>query len=134
MAAAAVVGRLDPGDDREAELSRVAQRRRLRTFFCSRLKNDSIAALSAQAPTRPIDPCSWCAAGLADEGVGAELAAAVGVDHGAGRAAQRDGVAQGVTARSAVIRVDHGVADDPVGAGVLDRAQVELALARWGAR
>ena len=37
--------------------SRVAQRRRFRTFFCSGLKNDSIAALSAQAPTRPIEPC-----------------------------------------------------------------------------
>lgn len=28
----------------------------MRSFFCSRLKNDSIAALSQAAPTCPIDP------------------------------------------------------------------------------
>lgn len=28
----------------------------LRTFFCRWLKNDSMAALSAAAPTRPIEP------------------------------------------------------------------------------
>src|SRR3954466_11873242 len=38
--------------------ARVAHRRRSKTFFCSRLKNDSIAALSAQVPTRPIEPRS----------------------------------------------------------------------------
>lgn len=32
-----------------------------RTFFCRREKNDSIAALSAHAPTLPIEPVSpWC--------------------------------------------------------------------------
>src|SRR4029453_6221405 len=35
----------------------VVPRRRFSTFFWSRLKKDSMAALSAQAPTRPIDPC-----------------------------------------------------------------------------
>ena len=29
-----------------------------RTFFCSSEKNDSMAALSAQAPTLPIEPVS----------------------------------------------------------------------------
>ena len=38
--------------------SRVAQRCRSSTFFCSRAKKDSIAALSPQAPTRPIEPTS----------------------------------------------------------------------------
>src|SRR5690349_12298396 len=38
--------------------SRVGQRCRSRTFFCSRAKNDSMAALSPQAPTRPMDPVS----------------------------------------------------------------------------
>src|SRR5215210_6936151 len=36
--------------------SRVAQRCRSSTFFCSRAKKDSIAALSPQAPMRPIEP------------------------------------------------------------------------------
>jgi hypothetical protein len=35
---------------------RVAQRRRSRTFFCSRLKKLSMAALSPAAPTRPMEP------------------------------------------------------------------------------
>ena len=34
------------------------QRRRPRTFHGNGAKNDSIAALSPQAPTRPIDPGS----------------------------------------------------------------------------
>jgi hypothetical protein len=36
--------------------SRVAQGWRFRTFFYSRLKKDSMAALSPAAPTLPIDP------------------------------------------------------------------------------
>ena len=56
LAASTVVGGLDPDDDRQPELFAVRQRRRFRTFFCSRLKNDSIAVLSAQVPTRPIEP------------------------------------------------------------------------------
>jgi len=40
--------------------SLVAQLRRLRTLFCSKLKNDSIAALSPAAPTLPIDPTMSC--------------------------------------------------------------------------
>src|ERR1700747_2947393 len=36
--------------------SRVSQRRRSSTFFCSRLKKLSMAALSPAAPTQPIDP------------------------------------------------------------------------------
>ena len=58
----AVIGPLDPGHDRDAQfLSRVAQARRSRTFFCSRLKNDSIAALSQDA-TLPIEPTRLWAA------------------------------------------------------------------------
>jgi hypothetical protein len=38
--------------------SRVAHFFQLKTFFCSNAKNDSMAALSAQAPTRPIEPGS----------------------------------------------------------------------------
>src|SRR3954452_24189580 len=38
---------------------RAAQERRSSTFFCSKAKKDSMAALSPAAPTRPIDPVSW---------------------------------------------------------------------------
>lgn len=38
--------------------SRLSQRLVFRTFFCSRLKKDSIEALSPAAATRPIEPCS----------------------------------------------------------------------------
>jgi hypothetical protein len=50
----AVVKFLD--HDRQAWLFTGGQRWRLRTVFCSRLKNDSMAALSAQASTRRIEP------------------------------------------------------------------------------
>jgi hypothetical protein len=63
LAASTVVGGLDPDDDRQPELFAVRQRRRFRTFFCSRLKNDSMAALSAHAPTRPIEPSSSTSCG-----------------------------------------------------------------------
>lgn len=36
--------------------SRLVDRRRFRTFFCSSERNDSIAPLSAAEPTLPIDP------------------------------------------------------------------------------
>jgi hypothetical protein len=51
----------------------VRQRRRFRTFCRSRLKKDSIGALSAQAPTLPMDPFRAGVAQGADEGVRAEL-------------------------------------------------------------
>jgi hypothetical protein len=38
--------------------SRLTQRCRSRTFFCSSAKNDSMAALPPLAPTRPIEPIS----------------------------------------------------------------------------
>lgn len=56
LAAASVVGAFDPVTVAMRSSSRVAQARRARTFSCSRLKNDSVAALSPAAPTRPIDP------------------------------------------------------------------------------
>ena len=47
------------GRDRDAAAAaRLFQRRVSRTFFCSNAKNDSIAALSPAAPTRPIEPTS----------------------------------------------------------------------------
>ena len=57
MAPAAVIGLLE--DDRQAQLLAAGPALRLRTFFCSRLKKDSMAALSPAAPTRPIEPTMW---------------------------------------------------------------------------
>ena len=58
LAATTVVGAFDPGDDGDAQLSRVSQRRRFRTFFCSRLKKLSMAALSpADRPGPWSRPC-----------------------------------------------------------------------------
>ena len=50
--------------------------------------------------------------------------------NGAGRAAQRDGVLQCADGELGGHPAVHGVADDAVGAGALDRAEVELALGR----
>lgn len=111
---------------------RVAQRRRLRTFFCSRLKNDSIAALSAQVPTRPIDPRRpWVrSASRKAWDRNSALAAAIGMhDCAHGRVpAQHGGVAKSVDGQLGGHPGVHRVADDLVAASVLDRAEVELAL------
>lgn len=56
LAGSPVVGPLDEDDGREPELLAGLPPPRLRTFFCGRLKNDSIAALSWPALTRPMLP------------------------------------------------------------------------------
>lgn len=56
LTSSAVVTGFDPVHDREPEVIAVSQDRWLRTIFCSRLNQFSMAALSAHAPTRPIDP------------------------------------------------------------------------------
>src|SRR3712207_7011865 len=53
--------------------SRVPQRCRSSTFFCNSAKKDSIAALSPQAPTRPIDPTSPLSARVRSEEHTSEL-------------------------------------------------------------
>ena len=64
--------------------SRVSQRRRSRTFFCSRLKKLSMAALSPAAPTRPIDPTMLVAAQGVHEFPATKLRSTVGVQNAAG--------------------------------------------------
>ena len=56
LAASAVVGAFDPGDDRDAELVSGVPGLALSTFFCSSERKDSMAALSPAAPTWPIEP------------------------------------------------------------------------------
>jgi hypothetical protein len=50
LRASAVVGVLDPGDDRKPELLACGPPAVVETFFCSREKNDSMAALSRPYP------------------------------------------------------------------------------------
>ena len=59
LAPAAVVGGFGPGDDRAAELV-AGVPAALRTFFGRSAKKDSIAALSADEATRPMDPRRPC--------------------------------------------------------------------------
>lgn len=57
MAPTAVVGLLDPGQDRQAQLVAGDPALTVQDVLLQQAEEDSIAALSAQAPTRPIDPC-----------------------------------------------------------------------------
>jgi len=50
------------------------------------------------------------------------------VDHGAGRSAERDSVVEGVHGALRCHAIGDGIADDPVTAGILDSAQVQLAF------
>lgn len=59
----------------------------MRTFYCSRLKKRSMAALSPAAPIRPIDPirpCPFSARWAVRRSIESGLAAPVGVNDAAG--------------------------------------------------
>ena len=51
-----MISPLDPGDDGNTEILSRLPALAVKTFFWSKEKNDSMAALSPHAPTRPIDP------------------------------------------------------------------------------
>jgi hypothetical protein len=110
--------------------SRVSQRRRSKTFFCSRLKNDSMAALSPAAPTPAHGADHVVVAQGVNEFPAPKLAAAVTMNHAAGDiATARHRTTEGLGGQSGLHpRVD-GVADDAVREQVFDRTDVELALA-----
>src|SRR3954447_6765482 len=94
--------------------SRVAQCRRSRTFFCNRAKKDSIAALSLQAPTRPIEPTSPLFLIVRTKACERNcLAATVGMDHGPDRVSPDDGIAQCRHRQRRLHPGVDGVADDP---------------------
>jgi hypothetical protein len=58
LAAFAVVFRLNPGDDGQAEFFAGVSASCVENVLLQQGENDSIAALSPHAPTRPIDPFS----------------------------------------------------------------------------
>jgi hypothetical protein len=55
----AVLGSLDPGHDLKAKFLLEWRLFWLSTFLYGSEKKDSVAAPSAYAPTRPIDPVIW---------------------------------------------------------------------------
>lgn len=128
MTAAAVVLRLDPGDDREAEfLPRLPAARVEDVLLQEREEalHAGVVARAVGAPHRPDQPV------VLEQPLGplrAKLAASVRMADRADRLPQSDRVAQRrPRQRSLHARVDR-VADDLVAADVLDRADVELAL------
>jgi len=101
-----------------------------RRSFCNSEKNDSIAAVTGRGDPadRPGQPVRLQRRPV---GPGAELRPAVRVDHdGAVRAAAGDRGAQRGHRECGGHAFAGGVADDPVGEHVLDRAAVELPLDR----
>ena len=110
---------------------------RFRTFFCSSEKKLSMAALSAALATWPIKPTmSWRVRvrwNFRDRNCDPRSAWNDAAGHaGAVDAASRDGVVQRGDGEAGLHPGVDGVADDPVRVAVLDRAEVELALAGEG--
>ena len=80
MSSSAVVGALDPGDDRDPQLvAGVPVALVEDVVLQERDESISIAALSPQAPTRPMDPTSWWRPQAVDESSTSKLRASVAV-------------------------------------------------------
>jgi hypothetical protein len=128
LPSSAVVGALDPGDDRGSELvpgfpslaveDVLLQAREERLHWC-------VVAARAGAAHRP-DQAVVVESSY--EGVRTELATPVRVRNGADWAAEGDGVAQRRDGERGLHPGVHGIADDLAGADVADRAEVELAF------
>ena len=56
LLSSAVVGALDPGDDGQPQLLAGGPALAVQDVLLQQAKKDSMAALSPQAPTRPMDP------------------------------------------------------------------------------
>ncbi len=123
--ASAVVGAFDPGDDCESEFSAGCPAFPVEHFFGVGRRKDSIAALSPQAPTRPIDPRKPCRE-CGDVFSGSELAAAVGMDVCRRRFPGDNRVAQGVDRKVVSHSLVDRVSDDVVGEDVFDGAEIQF--------
>jgi hypothetical protein len=94
LSASAVVGLLDPGDDREAEFVAGRPAPAVQDVLLQQAEerlHGGVVLAGADAAHRP---AQLRLPQRSDVGVRAELAAAVGVHHGLDRAAQDQGVAQ----------------------------------------
>jgi len=89
-----------------------------------------MAALSAQAPVRPIDPTNPLLCRTRTNLLDRKLAAAVRMHGGAYRSPESDGISKRRHREMRLHPTIGRVADDPAREGVLDRAKVELALVR----
>ena len=129
LAASAVVGGLDPGDDRQAELVAGGPAAAVEDVLLQQAEERLHGGVVGAGP----DPAHRPAQPVPRAGSGRRRGTGTGCR---GRSARRSptGSRRAMALRSASTAscgghagVD-GVADDPVGAGVLDRAEVELAL------
>lgn len=106
----------------------MGRRSRLRTFFCRSAKDDSIAALSAHTPTRPVEPSRPASP--------SERTNRLDRNWLFGSEWQRSQPGYGAApncgnSRRGLHTVRNRVADDAARAGILGRTEVELALTRW---
>src|SRR3954469_821638 len=108
--------------------SRVVQRCRSSTFFCSSAKKDSIAALSPQAPTRPIDPISPLFLSVRTKALERNWLPRSEWTTVATGSRRVMAFAQGRHRQGSLHAGVDGVADDPAGVDVFDCAEIELAL------
>ena len=129
LSASAVVGPFDPGDDGQAELVAGGPAAAVQDVLLQQREEGLHRGVVGAGPDpahRPVQAGGCAARGRRREsGTGCP-------DRSARRCrpagAARPRCARAATASWAVIREVDRVADDPVGADVLDRAQVELAL------
>ncbi|MCU1634032.1 MAG: hypothetical protein JWM61_2684 [Micrococcaceae bacterium] len=98
-----------------------------RTFFCRSAKKYSIAALSPQAPTRPIDPVSPLFLSVCTKAFDRNCDPRSECRIVSTGPRSPIGVPDGGHGKSRGHPVIHRVADDALGVDVLDRAEVELA-------
>ena len=130
LSAAAVVGAFDPGDDRDAQFLAGGPAAAVEDVLLQQAKKDSMAALSPAAPTRPIEPTmSWRLSARTNFRLRNCDPRSVCRMQPATSPRRATALCSAVDGQPGLHpRVD-GVADDPVGEHVLDRAEVELALA-----
>jgi hypothetical protein len=130
LPASAVVGVLDPGDDREPELLPDLPAAPVEDVLLQQREERLHRRVVGAGPDAAHRAAQLVVVEGLDEGVGPELAAAVGMHHSRDRSASQDGAGEGADGQLGGHPVGHGVADDPSAAGILDRAEVKLPLRR----
>jgi hypothetical protein len=128
LASVAVVGALDPDHDRQPQLLAGRPPTPVQDVVLQQAEQGLHCRVVGAGPDASHRAVQASAAEGTEVGVGAELAAAVQVHHRPRGVSQRDGVGERVDGEAGGHGAGHGGADDPVGAGVLDRAQLQLGV------
>jgi hypothetical protein len=128
LSASAVVGLLDPNDDRESELISGLPPLPVEDVLLQEAEERFHRGVVGAGTDPAHRAVQAVLAQGANEGVRAELTASVGVHDCVVRSPQGAGVGDRVDRELGGHPFAHRVADDPGGAGVLDRAEVELAF------